>query len=230
MVESGTADRTGNATAHIASCANDTGNPGAPGEWGQVAVICSACLHAGESEAICVAQTAERAESTAIRALCPRHLWLVVGRGVDPEAIVPAIDALIADLAQRSTGRSSPHLSGPCPICESVQAAELTALSADLDATRLCRPHLALGLQRGLFAEPGEILGAFSAAGRALEQELSEMIRKADYRFRDEPRGGERDSWLRAIARVAGAPGVLWRPGNGTQVEREGSVDRATRQ
>jgi len=35
--------------------------------------------------------------------------------------------------------------------------------------------------------------------------QLSEFIRKNDYRFRDEPVGEEGDAWLRAIAALAGA-------------------------
>ena len=38
--------------------------------------------------------------------------------------------------------------------------------------------------------------------------ELDEFIRKQDYRFREEPIGSERDSWIRAVALVSGQPGV----------------------
>jgi len=43
-----------------------------------------------------------------------------------------------------------------------------------------------------------------------LEQDLSELIRKSDYRFRGEPRGREATSWTRAARLVAGAPAVRW--------------------
>ena len=36
----------------------------------------------------------------------------------------------------------------------------------------------------------------------ALVAELEEFVRKNDYRFRDEPWGGERDAWRRALLRL----------------------------
>jgi len=38
-----------------------------------------------------------------------------------------------------------------------------------------------------------------------LTDQLSEIIRKSDYRFLDEPWGEEGDAWLRAIAVLAGS-------------------------
>jgi hypothetical protein len=43
---------------------------------------------------------------------------------------------------------------------------------------------------------------------QGLIDELGEFIRKHDYRFRGEPRGAERDAWLRAIEMVAGKRGI----------------------
>lgn len=42
----------------------------------------------------------------------------------------------------------------------------------------------------------------------ALDVELGEFLRKHDYRFAREARGGEVDSWIRALAVVAGQPGI----------------------
>ncbi len=42
----------------------------------------------------------------------------------------------------------------------------------------------------------------------ALHDELSEFVRKNDYRFVGEGMGPERDSWIRAIERIAGKPGI----------------------
>jgi hypothetical protein len=40
---------------------------------------------------------------------------------------------------------------------------------------------------------------------QALVDQLSEAIRKSDWRFRDEPQGDEMKAWLRAIAVLAGS-------------------------
>jgi hypothetical protein len=37
-----------------------------------------------------------------------------------------------------------------------------------------------------------------------LHAELAEIIRKHDYRYRDEPWGPEKDAWSRAAAKLAG--------------------------
>ena len=60
----------------------------------------------------------------------------------------------------------------------------------------LCRPHLGAPNQATL------------THWRALLQDLDEYIRKKDYRFRDEPRGPEQRSPWRAVAAVAGGPGL----------------------
>ncbi len=41
-----------------------------------------------------------------------------------------------------------------------------------------------------------------------LHRELGEFMRKHDYRFRAEEMGATSDSWIRAIAMVAGKMGV----------------------
>lgn len=45
-------------------------------------------------------------------------------------------------------------------------------------------------------------------AWKRLRDELSELIRKHDYRFRDEGFGVEGDSWIRAIAQISGTRGL----------------------
>lgn len=54
------------------------------------------------------------------------------------------------------------------------------------------------------------LAGAAVAQGDALEQQLGELIRQSDYRFRTEPRGQEATSWRRAAELFAGAPAVRW--------------------
>jgi hypothetical protein len=57
--------------------------------------------------------------------------------------------------------------------------------------------------------EQFERLGLRDEAQRAiwqqLEADLSECVRKTDYRFQDEPHGQERHAWLRGSAAVSGS-------------------------
>jgi hypothetical protein len=104
---------------------------------------------------------------------------------------------------------------GDCPFCAAMARAAEAALdrlaAADGGAGPLCLPHLcaALGLARGRDRVSGVARAALRHFG-TLEQELGELIRKSDYRFRGEPRGREGTSWTRAARLLAGAPGVRW--------------------
>lgn len=109
---------------------------------------------------------------------------------------------------------------GPCPVCVKVQTAEvyyLAALQQHLTgpdglapayqaSAGLCLPHfrqvLAQVSQQETFTA---LVEAQKAVWRRLSGELSEFIRKKDYRFQDEAIGPEGDAWLRAIEAVAGA-------------------------
>ena len=108
---------------------------------------------------------------------------------------------------------------GPCPACK--HEAEIDhALASSfvenlhgpeglLEAYRqsdgFCLPHVRQVLAR----VPDEatyaaILEVQLAHWSQLEAELSELVRKSDYRFADEEVGDEGTSWLRAIASLAG--------------------------
>lgn len=107
----------------------------------------------------------------------------------------------------------------PCPVCveaekmENIYLSTLieTLLGDDglLDAFRssdgLCLPHLRQALTRvrekALFET---LVHAQRAIWQRLADQLSEIIRKADYRFQDEAPGEERGASLRAIAALAG--------------------------
>ncbi len=106
----------------------------------------------------------------------------------------------------------------PCPACKvgadtvarytrvllhDVQDAEIqAALEA---AGGLCLPHLRFVLRRrGPERAQQRVLEIQRRVWQSLRAELQEFIRKNDYRFRDEPKGDERDSWLRAIDAVVG--------------------------
>lgn len=72
----------------------------------------------------------------------------------------------------------------------------------------LCFPHLraALGSANG---ESFQLLQSQALDEQAkLRDQLKEIIRKHDYRFRDEPTGDERGATDRAVHHVAGAKGI----------------------
>lgn len=50
----------------------------------------------------------------------------------------------------------------------------------------------------------GPLKDAFRGRLEGVQGELAEFIRKNDYRYANEPSGGERDSWLRALRALGG--------------------------
>jgi Family of unknown function (DUF6062) len=71
----------------------------------------------------------------------------------------------------------------------------------------LCFPHFALAWEVARTREDRELLLSVQRqASRSLLDELREHVRKHDDKFRHEPKGAERDSWLRAICLTAGWP------------------------
>ena len=102
----------------------------------------------------------------------------------------------------------------PCPACEKRdQATELylsellkglkneQLLSALNSSEGICLPHLRQAFKE--HAQDGEAISALFAISQkklaALDKELSEIIRKSDYRFRDEGFGEEGNAWRRVI-------------------------------
>lgn len=115
----------------------------------------------------------------------PRRLWpRGEGRGsvvcpcceAEAEAEQRYASALGAALGDRDVWRELEESSGLC--CRHVDA---TVGFANREAASRLRTHHADRLRR-------------------LSEELTEFIRKNDYRFRSEPWGSERDSWRRAVA------------------------------
>lgn len=129
-----------------------------------------------------------------------------------------------ADAPSRLFGRGQTDLarqlspSAECPACvledESTQRHSKTLLkhlsapeveAAYIAAGGLCLPHFQAVLSH---ASPGQAktLAAWQAAAwRQLRDELDELIRKHDYRFRSETvTEEEADSWERAVAMIVG--------------------------
>ena len=116
------------------------------------------------------------------------------------------------------------HAQARCPACARRETMERIALVSLLEAlaqddqrmlaaleesSGLCLPHLrqALELVRDRLAYARLVQVSTGKLGE-LTQELREFIRKVDYRFNQEDRGAEQDSWQRAIAWMSGARGM----------------------
>ena len=105
-----------------------------------------------------------------------------------------------------------------CPVClhqglvegrilktlaGSIQKKELTDAIRGSDG--LCYPHLRRSLVMDMQPDSVQILLDLARdRWESLREELSEFIRKNDYRFSKEGFGAERDSWLRATAVLKG--------------------------
>lgn len=104
-----------------------------------------------------------------------------------------------------------------CSICvarqcgEGREAARLAATlgSHPSDAPDLCLPHLTLMLQSGNQAASAALLTAAVPSLITLKRELDEYIRRQDYHFAGEPLARLGDAPWRAVARVAGARGLM---------------------
>lgn len=106
-----------------------------------------------------------------------------------------------------------------CPACAHVEQMEGIYLDTLLDhllgqdglladyraSDGLCLPHLgrALALVRD-HATFDALIDAQQLIWQALVDQLSEAIRKNDWRFQDEPKGEEMKAWLKALAALAG--------------------------
>ncbi len=128
---------------------------------------------------------------------------------LDPKQPAAATAELVARLA--------PH--ARCPACVQAETMEDICLNTLVEnllgedallaayqaSDGLCLPHFRQALTR---VRDEAIFDALVKAQRAIWERLvghlSEVIRKSDYRFRDEPRGEESGAWLRVITAIAG--------------------------
>jgi hypothetical protein len=180
-----------------------------------------------------VNDVALRQELRHARGFCNQHAfqWLREARSVLGSALIyrDVLRASLRDLspvaprrgllgrALSPTGRAQRRL---CPVCRAQVESEahyldalLAVVSADPgaldDAEGVCRRHALAALRSGEAGVDLVVLKTRSAV-EALLRELDEVIRKEDYRFRDEPRtDGERMAPSRAIAWAASADGLV---------------------
>jgi hypothetical protein len=153
------------------------------------------------------------------RGFCPRHCELIAELG-DPLGTA-LICLQLSDDARESWKLAPRHARPksllrrwrtPCPACTAYTDAETRycgALAAGMDqqdvwnalesSAGLCVRHvesaaLAAGPELGARLRAQE-----EARLQRLEAELEQIVRKNDYRYREEPWGAERDAWLRAL-------------------------------
>ena len=109
----------------------------------------------------------------------------------------------------------------PCPACRLQEAEEVhlvhTLRHAILDeafyttfanSSGLCLHHLRIAIELKMSDTPGNWLSQLRKGQieclQHLDAQLAEMIRKHDYRFRDEEKGPEMLSWIQTAGLVAG--------------------------
>jgi hypothetical protein len=159
------------------------------------------------------------------------HRWLREVRSVLGTAIVYQ-DLLAASLREldslnvqrrpvwRNKRGAQDADAGECPACRAQVEAEERFLSALLamaaadpavleGSQGMCLRHTRVALRRG-GPGAGPVVRQTRSAIEHLLDELSEVIRKEDYRFRHEPRtDDERTAPSRAVASVASAEGLV---------------------
>lgn len=117
---------------------------------------------------------------------------------------------------------SRPHAVRRCTACETAEQAAANALGVLAAAAEgsepsrairepgrgLCLPHVSLGIRLHRDeVERARLAEAYLHGATELRAELAELIRKHDYRFRDEGiTEEERASWVRAVHRIVGEP------------------------
>lgn len=141
-----------------------------------------------------------------------QRAWNRVRSSVSDPTSTPDRAALLAALAP----------AGPCLACRARETAERMYLRTLVDhagdpdivagferSGGLCVRHLRGSIEQARNEEAIEqILDMQSKAWEHLRDNLSEFIRKHDYRFRDESLEAEGDSWIRAVAAISGGRGV----------------------
>jgi hypothetical protein len=157
----------------------------------------------------------------ASRGFCREHSWQLQRRG-DPLGISIFWRDLLMQASESGDGPQHGKGKGRiavCPACEVAGEAERRyletlvehlasgSLRREYDASPgLCLPHLRKALRQGSAGARAFLLESEAAKLSGLSQELAEVIRKHDYRFREEPWGAERDAWIRATSKLAGEP------------------------
>jgi hypothetical protein len=140
-----------------------------------------------------------------------------------PSAWRDLLYGLDGDRLSRHTAKLSAELAPqrPCPACAHLSLLErdhVGTVSAHLDgpgvlaelyrsSDGLCLDHFRQALARApSSAAAASLIAAQRDVWERLHAELGEFVRKADFRFREEPFGAERDAWRRALGIISGRP------------------------
>jgi hypothetical protein len=94
-------------------------------------------------------------------------------------------------------------------LLEQLQSEEIRTLMSQ--STGLCLVHFTQAYHQAEERDPVQLRSLLECQQVCLQrilEELQELVRKHDYRFRDEARGNEMTSWRRAAELCAGLPGV----------------------
>lgn len=195
-----------------------------------------------------------RTELRASRGMCHRHAWEMaeIQGGALGIAIIQR-DVLNSAIKEIEGSDNPAERLGPqrsCPACaqeEEMERLYPSELLRSLDDAQLgpafaasaglCLPHLRQALTLAKGEKRAEaLLDAQRAIWQRLLGELSEFIRKNDYRFTAEGFGAEGDSWLRALAALsgdrregeAGSPGYLTRLKDSIKAKQRKEAKRNT--
>lgn len=160
---------------------------------------------------------------------CNAHAyqWLAEARSVLGTALIyrDVLNASLAEMDSRRGGRLRGLLGGgqpeaSCPLCAAQADSEVRYLDTLLSVVSpepsvvdasdgLCRRHTLAALRMGGAGAEALVQRTRVVVGQMLA-ELDEVIRKEDYRFRDEPRtDAERSVPSRAVAWASGAEGLV---------------------
>mgnify|MGYP000386243763 CR=1 FL=1 len=146
---------------------------------------------------------------------CHPHAWQLQRLG-DPLAHALLYQDLVDDRLSRPGAFAPSPAPGPdrCPACGLAADAAHRYLSGLVEALAdpafraryegafgLCLPHLARALDLPRLPGPVRdfLLDCARRQGQRLREQLAEIIRKSDYRHAHEPRGPEKDAWVRAV-------------------------------
>jgi hypothetical protein len=173
-----------------------------------------------------------REELRKARGLCHRHAWRqanrhgsVLGLAIIYQDVTNTLAKVLQDeVSNRRFNRQGlAKRLGPsaeCPACRLERIAlprtikTLLSYLEDPDiqagytaAGGLCLPHFQAALGQANDAQARTLAEWQLAVYSQLRDQLNELIRKHDHRFKSEPIGVEGDSWRRAVARMAGEAG-----------------------
>ncbi len=184
------------------------------------AVVCTVCRAAQRETATLVDELRREPDKLGRdrwSSVCATHAWLFADADDALRLLVEAqlqraVEALQATYTAQRPSSPLPCDTSRCPLCVAIEEA-VNAVLTNIRAEDLvlCLPHFLEALMQNRRREELRTLGEKMAAMiEELEADLSELIRKSDYRFRDEPRGREANAWMRAAYLFGAAAGVYW--------------------